>query len=168
MGFGSRIIKNFRGVAFGAAVLGFAGVSAWAEGCAVDQVDLRGDWGQARFFVEIADTGPERSRGLMHRESMASSAGMLFLYEKPQPTSFWMKNTLIPLDMLFIDETGVVTRIHENAIPLDTTSIDGGLDVIAVLEINGGMSEILGITEGSDLRHPFFEKNIAVWPCETP
>ena len=140
------------------------GGSAWAA-CAPDRVDLRGDWGQARFTVEVADDPGERSQGLMHRESMGLSAGMLFVYERPQPVSFWMRNTLIPLDMIFMDANGVVQRIHENAVPLDETGIEGGDSIQYVLEINGGLADRLGITEGSELRHPQIAPDPA-WACD--
>ena len=134
--------------------------------CADSRVDLRGDWGAARFTVELADDPEERAQGLMFRETMARSAGMLFLYEHPQRVSFWMRNTLIPLDMIFIDPSGTVTHVHENAIPLDETPIDGGPGVLMVLEINGGLAGRLGIAPGSELRHPRLEQAGAVWPCE--
>ncbi|MEM6891903.1 MAG: DUF192 domain-containing protein [Pseudomonadota bacterium] len=133
--------------------------------CATERVDLRGDWGQARFTVEVADTPSLRSTGLMHREEMSRSAGMLFVYERPQPVSFWMRNTLIPLDMIFMDETGTVRRVHENAVPLDERSIPGGPDIQYVLEVNGGLSRQLGIDAGSVLRHPAIGAN-AAWPCD--
>lgn len=138
---------------------------ASAEACRPDQTQLRGDWGQARFVVELADSGAERARGLMHREEMAQGAGMLFIYARPQRVSFWMKNTLIPLDMIFLDKTGRVTRIHHQAIPGDLTPIDGGPGVRAVLEINGGLARRYGITPGSQMRHPAFTKGPAAWPC---
>lgn len=139
-----------------------------AEVCAPDVVDLRGSWGSARFSVEIADDPQEHGVGLMNRESMPQFSGMLFVYSAPSTVSFWMKNTLIPLDMLFLDASGVVQRIHENAVPLDLTSIPGGDDILAVLEINGGLSAKLGISEGSELRHPAFGAAQAAWPCENP
>ncbi len=101
----------------------------------------------------------------MNREVMPRSAGMLFVYERPQRAVFWMKNTLIPLDMIFMDSAGTVTRIHENAIPLDLTGIDGGENVQFVLEINGGLAGRLGIVEGSVLRHPAIGPD-AAWPCD--
>lgn len=142
----------------------FAGAAA-AE-CSEGRLELRGDWGTARFRVEIADTVEDRAQGLMHREHMASAAGMLFIYDHPQRVSFWMENTLIPLDMIFMDETGTVQHIHENAVPLDRTPIPGGNDIQYVLEINGGMTETLGITEGSEMRHPRVDQTLAAWPCE--
>jgi uncharacterized membrane protein (UPF0127 family) len=148
-----------------AGLLGLAAGSAAAQ-CDEARVDLRGDWGAARFTVEVADEPAERAQGLMNRESMPRSAGMLFLYEAPQRATFWMRNTLIPLDMIFMDETGTVTHIHENAIPLDETTIDGGAGVLAVLEINGGLSGAIGIDVGSELRHPGLDPALAAWPCE--
>ena len=133
--------------------------------CVETQVDLRGDWGQARFSVEVADDPAERSQGLMDRERMARSAGMLFVYYSPQRVAFWMRNTLIPLDMIFIDATGTVARIHENAVPLDETAIPGGDAIQYVLEINAGLSSRLGIDAGTVLRHPALGEN-AVWGCK--
>lgn len=146
-------------------LLALSPMGAWAA-CAPDVVELRGPSGQQRFTVEVADDGAERAQGLMFRESMPSSAGMLFVYEEPQAVSFWMKNTLIPLDMIFADETGRVTRVHSNAIPGDTTPIQGGEGVRFVLEINGGLAARMGIAEGSELRHPAIAQGSAVWPCE--
>jgi uncharacterized membrane protein (UPF0127 family) len=77
-----------------------------------------------------------------------------------------MKNTLIPLDMIFADETGRVTRVHANAVPGDTTPIDGGNDVRFVLEINGGLAKRLGIVPGAEMRHPSIPQDGAVWPCD--
>jgi uncharacterized protein len=140
--------------------------STASAACTDTAVDLRGDWGTARFTVEVADDPAERAQGLMNRPSMPRSAGMLFLYDAPQRATFWMRNTLIPLDMIFMDPTGTVTRVHENAVPLDETTIDGGPGVQAVLEINGGLASAIGIAEGSQLRHPGLDQTVAAWPCE--
>ncbi len=135
--------------------------------CAADKVDLRGDWGKARFTVEIADDPAERAEGLMFRESMPQLAGMLFVYERPQPLAFWMRNTLISLDLLFLDETGTIVTIHENAVPLDETPLSGGnRPLLAVLEINGGMARKLGIGPGTQLRHPQLPQGVAAWSCD--
>ncbi|MFD0978646.1 DUF192 domain-containing protein [Tropicimonas aquimaris] len=149
--------------AFLALVMAALPAVASAE-CAEDQIDLRGDWGSARFSVEVADDNEERARGLMFRESLPRSAGMLFIYPQPQHASFWMKNTLIPLDMIFADARGVVTRVHSEAIPGDLTPIDGGRGVVAVLEINGGLAEALNIAPGTQMRHPALGED-AAWSC---
>lgn len=139
---------------------------AAAADCEPGAAELRGEWGSVRFRVDLADDPEERAQGLMHVEEMPAMDGMLFVYERPQTASFWMRNTLIPLDMIFLDETGTVTRIHENAVPLDETPIPGGDDVLAVLEVNGGMAGRLGIAPGTELRHPAMPQDAAAWPCE--
>jgi len=140
--------------------------SVAAEACRDDQVLLRGDWGQARFRVEVADTVQERAQGLMYRDNMAKGAGMLFVYPRPQvAVAFWMKNTRIPLDIIFLDKTGVVQRIARNAVPYDETSLPGGSGIQYVLEINGGLAQAMGIDEGTELRHPAIGDS-AAWPCE--
>jgi uncharacterized membrane protein (UPF0127 family) len=135
-----------------------------AAACAEDRVTIRGDWGQATFTVEIADTPATRARGLMYVETMPRMAGMLFIYDRPQPVSFWMKNTLIPLDMIFASPRGEILRVHENAIPGDLTPIPGGDGVQMVLEINGGLAARLGISAGDIMQHPSFGAD-AISPC---
>ena len=139
-------------------------LTGWAD-CAPGRVDLRGPFGQARFSVEIADTDATRAQGLMHRESLPRSAGMLFIYDRPTTASFWMMNTLIPLDMIFMDDTGLVTRVHHMARPRDLTPIPGGDNVLMVLEINGGLARALGIAEGAEMRHPRLDQSRARWVC---
>ena len=139
--------------------------AAWAE-CASDRVDLRGPWGQARFSVEVVDTPETRAQGLMFRESLPRSAGMLFIYDAPTTASFWMRNTLIPLDMLFVGPEGEVSAIHHNARPRDETPIPGGDNVLMVLEINGGLARSFGIEPGSELRHPGLDQTTALSPCD--
>lgn len=134
--------------------------------CADTALYLRGDWGTARFTVDVADTPAARSAGLMFVDHMPTMHGMIFVYDRPQPVSFWMKNTLIPLDMIFADEQGVVQRVHENAIPGDLTSIPGGDAIQFVLEINGGMADRLGIDAGSEMRHPAISQAQAAWSCD--
>jgi uncharacterized protein len=145
-------------------VLCLLGTAAQAE-CRADSLEMRGQSGVARFNIEVADDNDERAQGLMFRESMPSSSGMLFIYPTPRRASFWMENTLIPLDMIFADATGTVTHIHENAIPKDRTSIDGGENVKFVFEINAGLARRLGLTEGATLRHPAVDQSIAAFPC---
>jgi uncharacterized membrane protein (UPF0127 family) len=147
------------------AVLTQTQASAQTPVCRADTVMLRGDWGQARFTVELADTPQLRNQGLMFRESMPKSAGMLFIYDSPQRATFWMRNTLISLDMIFTDAAGVVRHVHHNAIPGDETTIDGGAGILTVLEINGGLARAMGIVPDSEMRHPAFAPDRAAWPC---
>ena len=148
-----------------AAVLVWCAAPVLAE-CRADQVEVRlPSGGLARFAVEVADDGAERAQGLMFREHMATSAGMLFVYDKPQRAMFWMKNTVIPLDMVFADPSGVVTTVHADAVPGDETPIDGGDGVQLILEINGGLAARMGIVPGAELRHPAIAQGAAAWPC---
>lgn len=139
--------------------------AAVAGDCRADLAEFRWQGGQARFTVEVVDDPAERAQGLMRRESLASSAGMLFVYDRAQEAAFWMENTLIPLDMVFIDEAGRVTRVHENAKPLDRTPIPSGGPIRYVLEINGGLAVRIGIAPGAELRHPAVDQKLAAWPC---
>lgn len=106
------------------------------------------------FEVEIADDDRSRGRGLMFRRELAPNAGMLFDYLTERPASFWMRNTLIPLDMIFIRENGEIVQVHANAIPHDETPIRSIVDVRFILEIPGGRAEELGIGAGDRLEHP--------------
>jgi uncharacterized membrane protein (UPF0127 family) len=90
---------------------------------------------------------------------------MLFAYDRPQSVSFWMRNTLLPLDIIFIDEAGIVQKVHANAVPLDETPIFGGDSIQYVLEINGGLAKELGLGEGAILRHRVIPNDIAAWSC---
>lgn len=143
-----------------------ASASLAEAACRDDLIQLKGSWGQAQFRVEVADEPAERQQGLMFRQSMPQGAGMLFVYESERPVSFWMRNTLIPLDMIFADASGQVRRVHHNAIPLDETLIEGGNKIQHVLEINAGLAKALKIEAGTQLRHPAIDQNVAVWPCE--
>jgi uncharacterized protein len=145
-------------------VFGLLAGMAQAE-CRPDTLEVRGQGGITRLSVEVADSNDERSQGLMFRESLPASSGMLFVYDTPRRATFWMDNTLIPLDMIFADATGRVTRVHENAKPKDRTQIDGGPGVQFVLEINGGLARRLGIAEGSALRHASIDPSVAAFPC---
>ena len=107
-----------------------------------------------RFEVELATTPEQQSQGLMHRAEMAADAGMLFVFEPVRPASFWMKNTLISLDMLFIGADGRIVNIGARTEPLSLASVPSAGPVRAVLEINGGLSAMLGIRPGDRVDHP--------------
>ena len=109
---------------------------------------IRSASGTHRFTAEVARTPEEQATGLMHRQSLAPDRGMLFPYEPPQSASFWMKNTLIPLDMIFIRPDGTIARIAANTVPLSLDPVPSLEPVSAVLEIAGGRSAELGIREG--------------------
>ncbi len=147
-----------------AAALAAPGAAAAAD-CAPDVVDLRDGATEVRFRVEVADDEAERSRGLMLRESLGRFDGMLFVYDREQPVAFWMKNTLIPLDLLFFDASGRLTHVHENAVPGDLTAIPSEGPAQFVLEINGGAARALGLEPGAELRHPAVAPETAAWSC---
>ncbi len=153
-----------RGILVAATIVSATGANASA--CSETTIEVRQNGVQAQFNIELAVTAAEQAQGLMFRESMPQFNGMLFINERPRRVSFWMKNTLIPLDMLFIDENGVVQTLKENATPLDTTSIPGGDNIQYVLEINGGLSSLLGLSAGAEVRYIGFDQENAVWPCE--
>lgn len=134
--------------------------------CDPSAVYLRNPGGaEIRFSTEVADDAAERAQGLMARPSMPQSASMLFVYPAARRASFWMKDTLIPLDMIFADEKGVVLKVYPMARPLDETPIDGGDGVRYVLEINGGLAARLRIGAGAMLMHPSIDQALAKWPC---
>ena len=112
-----------------------------------------------QFDVEIAASQRQQAKGLMNRKSMAPNEGMLFIFGHSRKTAFWMKNTLIPLDMIFIDKNGRIDHIHHNAKPLDEAQITSPRPVAAVLEINGGQAGSWGIEVGDTVYHDYF-KNI--------
>jgi uncharacterized protein len=100
-----------------------------------------------KFKVEVVRTPEEQARGMMFRESLAPDAGMIFPMAPPRPASFWMKNTVIPLDMIFIRADGSIARIAAEAIPYSLDPVSSGEPVAAVLEIAGGRAAELGISE---------------------
>ena len=111
---------------------------------------------EIKFDVELALNDAERARGLMFREKLGPYEGMLFDFYQEAPVSFWMKNTLIPLDMLFIAADGTIRSIHANAVPQSVETIPSQFPVRAVLEINGGSAKLLGIKPGDKVLHPIF------------
>ncbi|MDO9440090.1 MAG: DUF192 domain-containing protein [Beijerinckiaceae bacterium] len=113
--------------------------------------------GSHRFSVEVMRNDEQRARGLMHRRFMPADRGMLFDFKKEEHVSMWMKNTFIPLDMLFVDRTGKIVSIAENTEPLSERVIPSGGPVLAVLELNAGISRKLGIKAGDRLKHSLFK-----------
>jgi len=107
-----------------------------------------------RFVVEVARTPEQQATGMMNRQSVAPDRGMLFPYSPPQPVAFWMKNTLIPLDMIFIGEDGRISRIAENAVPMSLNVVPSVEPVVAVLELGGGRAAALGLKPGDRVEWP--------------
>lgn len=137
-----------------------------ASVCAADN-KLSVDLGHGRiheFMIELADTPDKRTIGLMFRKHLDKDAGMLFLFggKSESDKSFWMKNTLIPLDMVFIRRDGTIHHIHANAQPHDLSPAPSKGPVFAVLEINGGRAAQLGIKPGQQIKHPVFLNPLAL------
>ena len=108
------------------------------------------------FKVEVVADDASRERGLMNRRFMPADHGMLFEFQQNAPVAFWMKNTYIPLDMIFISPTGEVTQIAADAEPLSERVIPSGPPCVAVLEVNGGVAASIGLKVGDTVRHAFF------------
>jgi uncharacterized protein len=134
-----------------------AGVRALAAP-RLETVEIITSRGRPRFQVEIAATRAEQTRGLMFRKSLAPDRGMLFTYKRPQPAAYWMKNTLIPLDILYIQPDGRILSIVRNARPHDETPLPSGGLVLGVLELSGGRAAQLGILPGDRVLHRIFPK----------
>lgn len=132
---------------------------ALGEAAAADHlVEIRtADGRRLLFDVEIADAPQERSRGLMFREYMPVDAGMLFIFPEERERSFWMRNTLITLDIIYFDADGRYVSAAERAVPLDETGLPSAGPAQYVLEINGGLAELVGIGPGATLRSDALE-----------
>jgi uncharacterized membrane protein (UPF0127 family) len=147
------------------AVLAAAG-TALAQDCARIEVRplpasplvIRTAEGEQRFQVEVAAKTGERAIGLMCRLGLLPGTGMLFDFGSPRPVAFWMRNTLIPLDMIFIGEGGIIESIHAEAKPLDETPIASAAPVRFVLELAGGSAARLGIGPGYRVEHALIRR----------
>jgi len=112
--------------------------------------------GPHKFTVEVATTPGQMEQGLMFRQSLPADAGMIFDYGVPSMAAMWMKNTLIPLDMLFVDQRGRIINIHERAVPGSLEPIAAAAPARAVIELNGGTAARLGIKPGDRVIFPIF------------
>ena len=119
------------------------------SGLAVIPLTVTTPRGPHGFRVEVARTPQEQAKGLMFRTQMAPDEGMLFPYDQPRMLSFWMKNTVLSLDLVFIDEQHRIINIAENAVPYSEQSIVSDAPGVAVLELNGGRARALGIVAGN-------------------
>jgi uncharacterized protein len=160
-----RTVKIVAGIIFAiiavqGLVTAFKSVSApapYVSSLPVEELVIETAAGEKRIFnVEIAAKPVDVQIGLMYRKQMPEDHGMLFEMGAPKEVSFWMKNTLIPLDLLFIAADGRIVNIHRNAVPGDLRSLPSLEPVTGVLEINGGMADKLGIKIGDRALHPYF------------
>lgn len=135
-----------------------AAAGARAKAPAVEDLEVVTARGVFHFKVEVADTDAAREKGLMFRKALAADRGMLFDFKRAAPVAFWMKNTLIPLDMLFVARDGHVISIARNAVPLSTVPIPAGGDALGVLEVRGGRAAEIGAAPGDQVRHRIFRR----------
>ncbi len=131
-------------------------IAAARAEAALQRLEFVTDSGSHVFRVELADTPAERAKGLMFRRAMPEDHGMLFDFHTETPVMMWMKNTYIPLDMVFVSRNGVVARIAEDAKPMSESIIDGG-QAYAVIELNAGAARKIGLKPGDVVRHPAFK-----------
>ena len=125
-----------------------------ATAAGTDTLVLKTESGDHSYTVEIADTDRERATGLMFRGSLPEKSGMIFLYDPPQRVGMWMRNTYIPLDMVFITAEGTVRRVEADTEPFSTDLIRSGGEVAAVLELNAGQAAKIGVKPGDRVIFP--------------
>jgi uncharacterized protein len=136
-------------------LLAFSG-AAELQRFATSELTIVSATGSHRFTVEVAETPAQMEQGLMFRRTLAPDAGMLFDYKQPTMAAMWMRNTLIPLDMLFVDAQGRIVNIRQRAVPQSLDVIAATAPVRAVIELNGGTAARLGIAPGDRVQHPIF------------
>jgi uncharacterized membrane protein (UPF0127 family) len=160
----SRVFRLVAALALGAGLaLALAPSRAMAQAApaagetALESLNIVTASGAHKFSVEVMRDDNQRARGLMYRRSMPGDRGMLFDFKREEPVSMWMKNTYLPLDMVFIDRTGRVVNVAENTEPLSERIIPSGAPVLAVLELNAGTARRIGLKVGDRLQHPLFK-----------
>ena len=149
-------MRALRTVAF--IVFGLLVVAAPSRAASLQPLDIISATGKHSFQVEVVDNDADRAKGLMYRKELPADRGMLFDFKREQDVSFWMQNTYIPLDMIFIRADGRIMRIQENVEPLSTRLIPSGGPVLGVLEVIGGTARKLGINPGDQVAHPIFNR----------
>jgi uncharacterized protein len=143
------------GALFACVLLAETGAFAMSTGALVFKTAT----GDHSFTIEVATTNQEKAQGLMFRRSLPENNGMLFVYDPPQPIMMWMKNTLIPLDMVFIAPDGTVHRIETSTEPFSTTIISSEGPVLGVVELNAGAADRIGLKPGDQVVYPGLGKS---------
>lgn len=143
-------------LAFALSLLILCGTARLALAATLDPVEIATPKGVVLIEVEVARTQEQRATGLMNRKMLPERQGMLFDFGSDQPVYMWMKNTYIPLDMLFIRSDGTIARIEENTTPFSERTISSGEPVRAVIEIGGGEARKLGISRGDKVGNSLF------------
>lgn len=123
-----------------------------------DEIVIESQSGPSHIFkIELALTPRQQAKGMMGRTFMQDDTGMLFVFNSIAIRSFWMKNTLIPLDMIFVARDGTINQVHDSAVPHNLTPVKSDAPAYAVLELRGGVSAELGIKKGDKINHAFFK-----------
>lgn len=148
-------MKHVQALAIAVLMLALSVGNALAAG--LETLTIQTTGGVRTFKVEFVDTPETRARGLMFRKSLPRGEGMLFDFKTEQPVGFWMENTYIPLDIIFIRADGSIESIAANATPLSRQVLESRGPVLGVLEINGGLAAELGIRPGDRVRHRMFQ-----------
>jgi uncharacterized protein len=146
-----------RRIALGLGVLLLAACASESVALPVETIVIDTHKGPARFRVEVANNQVSQERGLMYRKALAQNAGMIFDFGRPRFVTFWMKNTYIPLDMLFVRADGTISSIEPNAVPFSEQTIPSHEPIVAVIELNGGRAHDLEIEPGDRVHAPIFE-----------
>ena len=160
---GTRLGRSFRRIIFLLAAASAPLSAAADEACAPDRIDFRSEETSAAFSIEVVDTEETRARGLMHREEMRADHGMLFVYPDAGERAFWMKNTPLPLDIVFLNARGVVCSIAASTTPFSLDIIPSGCAAQTVLEVNAGVAAAVGLGLGAVARHPAIARPLR--PC---
>ncbi len=142
--------------AFGLSLLFLATCASESVALPVETIVIDTHKGPAKFRVEVANDTASQKRGLMYRKELAQNAGMIFEFGRPRFVTFWMKNTYIPLDMLFLRKDGTISSVEPNAVPLSTETIPSHEPIVAVIELNGGRAHDLDIEPGDRVHAPNF------------
>ena len=140
------------------------GFEVIAKPCTEGFLEIKQGANVSIIKVEIADTVKKRHVGLMYRDKLSYRSGMLFVYDEPTNAKFWMKNTLIPLDIAFAVSKGLVKYVKYLALPNDLSIIEGGKDIRYVVEVEAGTARLINLSEGAFLRSNRFGLE-AAWPC---
>ena len=145
---------GWRGFAIG--FVSLAGVAAAQAEAPLEALTIDTASGPHRFKVEVMRTDSERERGLMYRKTMARDRGMLFEYQSEQPVTFWMHNTYLPLDLIFIGKDGRVVNVARDAKPMDDSLIPSAGPALGVLELDAGMAKTIDLKAGDIVHHKMF------------
>ncbi|MGB0412621.1 MAG: DUF192 domain-containing protein [Pikeienuella sp.] len=144
-------------------VVSASGGGAEPDDCRPDRIDFQTESGVHSYRIEVVDTYETRAQGLMHRTDLAADQGMLFVYQRAGQVAFWMKDTPLPLDIIFINSRGIVCSIAAHTTPFSLENIPSRCAAQTVLEVNAGQAAVDGIRVGAPARHEAISK--PVWGC---